>query len=122
MPRCEVLMFCIETNWNDLKTRGLLEHLSYDFVHPCEVRGHVILSCCPSTFLLKRAVKIDLKKCLLQFQLFKPVFFVFSRFSTNAVSLRKSPEAADNLAKRSSSSLFSVILKSFCCLVRSSCK
>ena len=47
MPRCEVLMFCIERNWNDLKTRGLLEHLSYDFVHPCEVRGHVILSCCP---------------------------------------------------------------------------
>ncbi|TNN81607.1 hypothetical protein EYF80_008053 [Liparis tanakae] len=40
-------------------------------------------------------------------------------FSTSSVSPRKSPEAEDKRESRLSSSVFSVILKPFCCLVRS---
>lgn len=46
------------------------------------------------------------------------VRFVISRFSTSAVSRRKSPPAADSRASSESSSSFSLILNSFWLLVR----
>lgn len=45
------------------------------------------------------------------------VFFVVSKLMTKAESLRISGPAEDNLFSKSSSRLFKVILKSFCCFV-----
>lgn len=47
---------------------------------------------------------------------------VVSKFSTSSVSLRKFPEAEDKRDSRLSSNVFRVILKSFCCFVRSNFK
>lgn len=50
------------------------------------------------------------------------VCLVTSRFSTKAVSPRKFPEAEERRDSRLSSKVLRVILKPFCCLVRSDCK
>lgn len=50
------------------------------------------------------------------------VFLVTSRFSTKAVSPRKFPEAEERRDSRLSSKVLRVILKPFCCFVRSDCK
>lgn len=47
---------------------------------------------------------------------------VVSKFSTSSVSLRKFPEAEDKRDSKLSSNVFRVILKSFCCFVRSNFK
>ena len=47
------------------------------------------------------------------------VSLVVSRFSTRAVSPRKFPPADDSRESSESSSSFSLILNSFCCLVNS---
>ena len=50
------------------------------------------------------------------------VRLVVSRLSTRAVSLRMLPSAEDRRWRRESSSSFSLILKSFCCFVKTDCK
>lgn len=50
------------------------------------------------------------------------VLLVVSRFSTNAVSPRKFPDADDSRESKLSSNVFKVILNPFCCFVRSDCK
>lgn len=50
------------------------------------------------------------------------VLLVVSRFSTNAVSPRKFPDADDSRESKLSSKVFKVILNPFCCVVRSDCK
>ena len=49
------------------------------------------------------------------------VRLVISRFSTRAVSPRKLPPADERRDSKESSNSFSLILKSFCCLVSSAC-
>lgn len=50
------------------------------------------------------------------------VFLVVSKFSTSAVSPKIFAPALDSLESKSSSKPLSIILKSFCCLVRSAYK
>lgn len=50
------------------------------------------------------------------------VCLVISKFSTNAVSSRKFPDADDSRESKLSSNVFKVILNPFCCFVRSDCK